>query len=150
MYLQQGCLKMSRENLIDADILMKMDSVFDQDITYQLMKKTLQNILRSDVFFNTKKYPYSRFILDHARYIKDNVYEVTGDLELTGVESCITFKVYITKKGNRLYIKSDKFYINRLRWGITSYSAHVAKSRDNFIVSDSIGISFALQAVPKK
>ncbi|UBM61754.1 YceI family protein [Candidatus Sulfidibacterium hydrothermale] len=150
MYLQQGCLKMSGENLIGADILMKMDSVFDQDITYQLMKKTLQNILRSDVFFNTKKYPYSRFVLDHARHIKGSEYEVTGDLELTGVEGCITFKVRILKKGDHLEIKSDKFYINRLRWGITSYSAHVAKSRKNFIVSDSIGISFDLRATPKK
>jgi polyisoprenoid-binding protein YceI len=150
MYLKQGCLKMVGDEVVAADILFQMDSVFDQDITYDLMRKTLQNILRSGVFFNTKKYPYSRFVLDHARMIKPGVYEITGDLELLGVEGCITFRAVIKRSGNRLEARSDKFYINRLRWGITSYSAHVAKSDKNFIVSDSIGISFDLKALRKK
>ncbi len=149
LYLKQGCIKMVDDRLVGADMLFQMDSVFDQDITYDLMRKTLQNILRSGVFFNTKKYPYSRFILDHARQLKPGIYEITGDLELLGVEGCITFRATIVRKGNVLNARSQKFYINRLRWGITSYSQHVAKSDKNFIVSDSIGISFDLKALKK-
>jgi len=149
IYLKQGCIKTVGDRVVAADMLFQMDSVFDQDITYDLMRKTLQNILRSGVFFNTKKYPYSRFVLDHARMIKPGVYEITGDLELLGVEGCITFQAEIRKTGNRLEAKSGKFYIDRLRWGITSYSQHVAKSDKNFIVSDSIGISFDLKALRK-
>ncbi|HFB61499.1 MAG TPA: YceI family protein [Bacteroidetes bacterium] len=149
MYLKQGCIKMVDREVVAADMLFQMDSVFDQDITYDLMRKTLQNILRSGVFFNTKKYPYSRFVLDHARIIKPGVYEITGDLELLGVEGCITFRAVIKQSGRQLEARSDKFYINRLRWGITSYSQHVAKSDKNFIVSDSIGISFDLKALRK-
>ncbi len=149
IYLKQGCIKTVGDRVVAADMLFQMDSVFDQDITYDLMRKTLQNILRSGVFFNTKKYPYSRFVLDHARMIKPGVYEITGDLELLGVEGCITFQAEIRKTGNRLEAISGKFYIDRLRWGITSYSQHVAKSDKNFIVSDSIGISFDLKALRK-
>ncbi len=150
LYLKQGCIKMVDDRLVAADMLFQMDSVFDQDITYELMRKTLQNILRSGVFFHTKKYPYSRFVLDHARMIKPGVYEITGDLELLGVEGCITFRASLRKSGNHLEAQSKKFYINRLRWGITSYSKHVATSDKNFIVSDSIGIAFNLKAVRKK
>ena len=149
MYLKQGCIKMVDDRVVAADMLFQMDSVFDQDITYGLMRKTLQNILRSGVFFNTKKYPYSRFVLDRARMVKPGVYEITGDLELLGVEGCITFRAVIKRSGAHLEAKSDKFYIDRLRWGITSYSQHVAKSDKNFIVSDSIGISFDLKALRK-
>ena len=149
IYLKQGCIKTVGDRVVAADMLFQMDSVFDQDITYDLMRKTLQNILRSGVFFNTKKYPYSRFVLDHARMIKPGVYEITGDLELLGVEGCIIFQAEIRKTGDRLEAKSGKFYIDRLRWGITSYSQHVAKSDKNFIVSDSIGISFDLKALRK-
>ncbi len=150
LYLKKGCIKMAGDRLVGADMLFQMDSVFDQDITYELMRKTLQNILRSGVFFNTKKYPYSRFVFDHAQRIKPGVYEITGDLELTGVAGCITFRATISRKGEGLEAKSGKFYINRLRWGITSYSQHVAKSDKNFIVSDSIGISFDLKALRKE
>ncbi len=150
MYLKQGCIKMADDRLVAADILFQMDSVFDQDITYDLMRKTLQNILRSGVFFHTKKYPYSRFVLDHARRLKPGVYQVTGDLELLGVGACITFRATIVRKENVLKATSDKFYIDRLRWGITSYSRSIPSNDQRFIVSDSIGISFYLRAVKKE
>ncbi len=149
IYLKEGCVKMTDDKLVAADILFQMDSVFDQDITYDLMRETLQNILRSDVFFNTKKYPYSRFLLDNAKSLGNHVFQVTGDLELMGVAVCITFHAKIIRKGETLEIKSGKFYIDRLRWGVTSYSQHEAVSDKSFIVSDSIGVSFDLKAIRK-
>jgi polyisoprenoid-binding protein YceI len=150
MYLKQGCIKMADNQIVDADILFRMDSIFDQDITYDLMRKTLQNVLRSDVFFNTKEYPYSRFSLDESHFLKNNEYQISGDLELLDIVNCITFRAKIIRTGKTLEIKSGKFYIDRLRWGISSYSRHDATSDQNFIVSDSIGISFDLKAVKKQ
>ena len=149
IYLKEGCIKTVGNQIVAADVLFQMDSVFDQDITYDLMRKTLQNILRSDVFFNTKVYPYSRFLLDESRLLKGNEYQITGDLEIMGIPNCIRFHAVINRKGKILEAKSRKFYVNRLHWGITSYSRHVATSDKNFIVSDSIGISFDLKAVRK-
>ena len=147
MYLKQGCIKTVGDQVVAADILFQMDSVFDQDITYELMRKTLQNILRSDVFFNTKEYPYSRFSLEESCFLKKNDYQFSGDLEMMGIPVCITFRAAISRKGKILRAKSQKFYVNRLDWGITSYSQHVAVSEENFIVSDSIGVSFDLRAI---
>ncbi len=143
--LREGTLKILDNNIVGATMVFQMDSIVDQDISYDLMRRTLQNILKSDVFFNTKKYPISRFLLDKVKR-RGNAYHVVGDLELMGVAGCIEFDVQIIRKGKALEIKSDKFYIDRLRWGITSYSQLTAISEESFIVSDSIGISFELKA----
>ena len=144
--LKKGTIKMQGKKLIAACVTVQMDSVYDQDITYELMRKTLHNVLRSDVFFNTKKYPYSFFVLDEAKRLPDVRYRVQGDLTITGVSNCVHFIIHINKKNNGLEITSDPFKVDRLRWGITSYSTHVAKSEKNFIVSDSINFSFQLVA----
>lgn len=144
--LKEGTLKILDNKVAGANVVFQMDSIVDQDITYDLMRGTLQNILKSDVFFNTKKYPVSRFLLDKATSLTGNTYHIEGDLELMGVAACITFNAQVSRKGKMLEIRSEKFYIDRLRWGITSYSSLAATSEENFIVSDSIGISFELKA----
>ncbi len=147
--LKEGTLKIVDNKVLGANVVFQMDSIVDQDITYDLMRRTLQNILKSNVFFNTKKYPLSRFLLDNVTSLRGNTYHIVGDLELMGVAGCIEFDAQIIRKGKALEIKSEKFYINRLRWGITSYSKLAATSEENFIVSDSIGISFDLKAFRK-
>lgn len=144
--LKEGTLKILDNKVAGANVVFQMDSIVDQDITYDLMRETLQNVLKSDVFFNTKKYPVSRFLLDKVTSLTGNTYHIEGDLELMGVAVCIAFNAQISRKGKVLEIMSEKFYIDRLRWGITSYSQLAATSEENFIVSDSIGISFELKA----
>ncbi len=147
--LKKGTIKMVDNQPIAACVTVKMDSVHDQDITYELMRKTLQNILRSDVFFNTKKYPESYFVLDQVKPLQDGSYLVQGDLTITGVSNCIQFIIRIHKQGNMLKVTSKPFRIDRLRWGITSYSQHVATSEKNFVVSDSISFNFTVLAKKK-
>jgi polyisoprenoid-binding protein YceI len=130
--LKSGVVKLQDNRIVDARVVVQMDSVSDQDITYELMRKTLQNILRSDVFFNTKKYPEASFELDQATPLPDGRLLVQGDLTISGVSNCVQFKIRWHKKANTLVVKSEPFYIDRLRWGITSYSQHVAKSSKNF------------------
>ncbi len=144
--LKNGTIKIVDNHPIAACVTVKMDSVHDQDITYQLMRKTLQNILRSDVFFNTKKYPEAYFVLDQVKPLPDGSYLVQGDLTITGVSNCIQFIIHIHKQGNMLKVTSRPFRIDRLRWGITSYSQHVATSEKNFVVSDSISFNFTVVA----
>jgi len=147
--LKEGTLKILDNNIVGATMVFQMDSIVDQDITYDLMRRTLQNILKSNVFFNTEKYPLSRFLLDNVTSLGGDTYHIVGDLELMDVAACIEFDAKIIRKGKALEIRSEKFYIDRLRWGITSYSQLAATSEENFIVSDSIGISFELKAYRK-
>ncbi len=147
--VKEGTLKILNDNIVGATLVFQMDSIVDVDITYDLMRLTLQNVLKSDVFFDTKKYPTSRFLLDKVTHIKGDTFHVVGDLELMGVDGCIEFNVQMIRKGKMLEMKSEKFYIDRLRWGITSYSQLAATGEENFIVSDSIGISFGLKAFRK-
>ncbi len=144
--LKEGTLKILNDKIVGAKIVFQMDSIVDQDITNELMRLTLQNVLKSNVFFDTKKYPVSHFLLDRAVGLRGGGYHIVGDLELMGVAVCIEFNVEMSRKGRVLEVRSEKFYIDRLRWGIISYSQLAATSEQNFIVSDSIGISFDLKA----
>ncbi len=147
--LKEGTLKILNDKIVGANIVFQMDSIVDQDITYDLMRQTLQNVLKSNVFFDTKKYPVSLFLLDRAIHLSGGEYHIIGDLKLMGVVVCIEFKTQISRKGRVLEVSSEKFYIDRLRWGITGYSKQTATGEENFIVSDSIGISFDLKALRK-
>jgi len=144
--LKKGTIKMIGNQLVDARITVQMDSISDLDIDYVLMQKTLQNILRSDVFFNTKKYPEAIFRLIRAKQLPGGKYWVQGDLDLTGVSNCIYFNIFIEKHGHDINVTSDPFNVDRLGWGIASYSKHIATSEKNFVVSDTIFFNFQLLA----
>ena len=136
--LKGGTVKVVDNKIVSGEFIMKMDSIVDLDIDYYLMKGTLENVLRSDVFFDVQHFPEASFRLEQADKISGNAFQITGDLTIKGIENCIQFNSDIEFKKDSLIISSKEFSINRLYWGITAYSAHVASSDKNFVVSDNV------------
>jgi len=66
--LERGTLKVVNDSIVAGRIMIKMDSITDTDIDYELMRKTLLNTLRSKQFLNTEKYHYATFIIDQVDY----------------------------------------------------------------------------------
>jgi hypothetical protein len=128
--------------------IINMDSLQDKDITYELMRQTLHNTLKSKFFFDVKNFPTSTFVLDYAVNLGKNRYKITGDLWIKGIVNCIDFKTKLTINGNTLTAESEKFFIDRTRWGITIYSKQEATSDDSVIVSDEI--YFIIHIIAKK
>ncbi len=136
--LKNGVIKTVNKNIAGGFFVINMDSLQDKDITYELMRQTLHNTLKSEFFFDVKNYPTATFIIDHAIRKKDNRFEITGDLWIKGMVNCITFNSKVAIAGNTLTAESEKFFIDRTRWGITIYSKQEAESDDSVIVSDEI------------
>jgi polyisoprenoid-binding protein YceI len=136
--LKSGKIKTVGNQIVAGNFVINMDSLQDKDITYELMRKTLHNTLKSEFFFDVKNYPTSTFVLDNAIPYGKNNYKISGDLWIKGLVNCIGFNAVITIAGNELTAVSEKFYIDRTRWGITIYSKQEAKSDDSVIVSDEI------------
>ena len=136
--LKDGTVKVVDKKVVAGEIIMKMDSIIDLDIDYYLMKGTLENVLRSDVFFDVKNYPEAKFHLEQTDKVSANTFQVTGELNIKGIENCIRFNSNIDFKKDSLIIRSEEFSINRLYWGITAYSTHVASSDKNFVVGDNV------------
>ena len=148
--IKSGTIKTVDGTIVAGSFVMNMDSLKDEDIDYDLMRKTLHNTLRSEFFFDTKKYHTSEFHLDYAEPTGKNRHHVTGDLIVKGIDNCIEFDTRIVFRKHTFEAVSDTFYIDRLNWGITIYSREEAESDDSVIVSNEIYFTIQLFGAAKK
>lgn len=148
--LKYGIIKIVNNEIVAGNFSMKMDSIKDKDIDYVLMRKTLENTLRSDIFFDTKNYPESNFIIDHTIPAGKNRWIIAGDLWIKGMVSCVQFKSKISFSGKQFIAVSDTLKIDRTIWGITIYSQEEATSDDSVIVSNDIKFTLYMKGYPSK
>lgn len=147
--LHIGELVMKDGNITKGTFKVDMDSIVNLDIDYELMRKTLENLLRSADYFNAEKYPYSIFEIYKVQHIKDDEYCVSGDLKIMDQTHSINFHANINTRDGRLTAESEKFFIDRTKWGITTSSAKYAKSEESFTFSDEIYFIVHLVAYKK-
>jgi len=146
--LKNGNITIKNNKVTDGSFKVLMDSIVDIDIDYFLMKATLENTLKSDMFFDVKKYPESTFKITGVVDIGDNRYQVSGDLKIKDIVKPVTFVSSITTKNDTLYAKSERFSINRTAWGITIYSKNYPQTDDSFLFTDYV--DFVITLVMKK
>lgn len=145
--LKDGNLYLKDNIIVGADFLILMDSIVNSDIDYELMRLTLMNTLMSKDFFDAEKFPTSRFTITRIEKIEGDKHCISGLLKIKDVERLITFHSDIRMEGDSIYAISDKFILDRTKWGITTMSEDYVKSDDSFIVNDEIGIIISLKAV---
>ncbi len=149
--LKEGEVKVVDGKIVAGDFLLLMDSIKDADIDYDLMRKTLENTLRSEIFFDTKNYPLAEFSLYYIEKNKENEkYKVMGNLTVKGITNCVIFPATITVSPDKLLAVSDTFQINRFNWDITVYSKHDSTDNGGLFIADNIDLAVRLVAVRKK
>ncbi len=126
-----------------------MDSIVNLDIDYQLMKTVLEKVLKSPEFFNTEKYPTSAFMIDKVEKINKDLYLITGYMKIFDIVRKINFKAQIKIGKNKITANSEKFYIDRTKWGLTAYSKNFVQQDTSFVVPDSIGLEIKILAEKK-
>ena len=147
VFLDSGYISLINDEVISGRFVICMESILNLDINdYELMRITLENTLKSIEFFNTPLFHHSFFEFDQSEK-SDKGHIITGELELMGVEQCMSFNSKFDFDDNNLVITSDSLIINRTHWGITSMSEMDAKSNDSFIVPNDIGIVIHLVAI---
>ena len=144
--LESGTLEVVKNNIVSGRVIMKMDSVSDIDIDYDLMRKTLLNTMRSKDFLNTGKYPYATFTIDEVDHRNDSTL-ITGDLTFLGVTKCISFLSAFTVKGDSVFAESEKIVIDRTDFGNITMSKDDTKSDKSFIVPNEVIIQVFLKGV---
>ncbi len=144
--LKKGYLIINDDQIIQGEVNICMDSIINKDIDYELMRLTLQNTIRSDVFFDTENFPCSTFTIDHVSQKDNSEYIITGDLMVIGISKCLSFNANIVFEDDKLIAISDTIFIDRTDWGINSMSKTDAKSDKSFIVPDEFRIVVTLYA----
>jgi len=149
-----GYTKFNRGQLLFADgMIIKgnfeicMDSISDIDIDYQLMKEVLENTLKSEDFFDITKFPLAHFNVVRVRENSDNIYEVVGNLTIKDATRQIRFNSTIQSEDNLIIIESERFTIDRTKWGITIYSENFEQTDKSFLFTDMVDIQISLQLV---
>jgi hypothetical protein len=140
--MKSGQLTLSGEEIMSGKIVADMNTIQDIDIDYDLMRQTLENILKSPEFFDVQNFPESYFVLDKSEKITDNTYHVDGDLTILGGDICVSFDVELSfPEKNKLLIKSSVFKVDRTKYGIRLYSSKYPNNKDNpqeFVVPDEM------------
>ncbi|OYT17388.1 MAG: hypothetical protein B7C24_02810 [Bacteroidetes bacterium 4572_77] len=131
-------------NIVEANLDICMDSIRNTDIDYYLMRETLVNTLKSVDFFDVKRYPTSSFKLTHISKVDANQYHMAGDLKIQDISHRISFKCTISQNDSTVIMISDKFSIDRTKWGLTIYSENYEQTDDSFLFTDMIAFRISM------
>ena len=135
--------------LIAANCSIDMTSITDKDIDYEMMKGTLENVLKSEDFFNVEKYPEAHFELFAVSPLEENTYEVLGDFIIFDTPICHEFEAEIVFKNDSLYFDTKPIILDRTDWGMYYLSPKNPAPKDGengFVVSDTITVQIKLRA----
>jgi polyisoprenoid-binding protein YceI len=147
--IEEGDLLLNDKKLIDVDFTLDMNSITDTDIDYDLMRGTLENVLKSVEFFNTKVYPKSYFKLHSVEHKENNTYKILGDFIIFDIGICTEFESDYYVKNDSLYFITKPVFLNRIDWGIYYLSRnnlYPKEGEGGFIVSDTITVNARIVA----
>jgi len=150
VYFKSGVLRVEKAVFSGGDFIINMDSIFNTDIDNNLMRGTLENILKSNEIFDVEKFPETVFSIIQVKNEEGNEFSLSGSLNIKNVTKPLEFKTIIDIDSDTLITKSEHFIIDRTEWGITSMSKKYARSEDEFIVTDSISFIVHLKAYAKQ
>jgi len=145
--MKNGSFRIEKKQIVAGEFSVDMDSIYDVDIDNDLMRGTLENILRSEDFFDVKKFPVSTFIIDSIVKIQGNSFQISGILKIRDIEKKIRFKSLLNISLDTLFAESEKFTIDRTNWQINHMSKKYAKNEDEFVFTDSLQFIVHITAV---
>ncbi len=143
--IKEGTVLVADGNIVDGNFTICMDSIEDVDIDYQLMKDVLVNTLKSADFFDITKYPLGYFNLVRLTKTSNKDYEVVGNLTIKDVTRQVRFNSNIQINDSLILVESDRFQINRTKWGLTLYSGNFEQTDKSFLFTDFVDIQISLQ-----
>ncbi len=137
----KGTIITDKKEVKEINLSIDMNSIKNSDIDNDLLQGTLQNVLKSIEFFNTKKYPESRFESHSITKTLDNEYMIDGDYIIFENSICTSVAGVIQQKEDSLYFNTKRMIIDRTDWGIyylSKNNKYPKKEEANFVVSDTI------------
>ena len=75
----------------------------------------------------------------------DNTYEVVGNLTVKNITNQIRFNSNIQFQDSLIVVESERFAIDRTKWGLTIYSENFEQTDKSFLFTDLVEIQILLQ-----
>lgn len=133
--------------LKSGSFILDMNNIIDEDLTIDQGRDKLIKHLKSADFFDVQKFPEGKFIITKAEKLPtDNVYRISGNLELKGTLKNITFDAKITKEGDIYKAQTDTFSIDRTQWGVNYGSKNIFKDLKDKFIHDEMEVTIVIAA----
>lgn len=128
-----------------GSFVIDMNSIACEDLKGEWNQKLVGH-LKSDDFFNVKKYPEAKFVLSTLKKVSGDKYKVTGDLTVKNITKPVTFDAVISVAKDAASMKA-KFSIDRTKWDIRYRSGKFfdVKELGDKLIYDPIEIGLDLK-----
>jgi len=102
-------------------------------------RNDLTKHLKSADFFNVAKYPNATFELTKATKIDgDYNTELTGNLTILDKTNSVTFKANVMISPEAIKLQSEKFAIDRKKWGLTYNTEGTVGVPKDYLIADDV------------
>ncbi len=144
--LKNGSFTTNNNQITSGEFTIDMNSIvnLDMDATSEWNTK-LVNHLKSEDFFDVKKYPTATFKITSTEK-KGNKILVKGNLIIKNKSNPIEFLATIKIENNQLVFDSEIFKIDRSKWGIEYKSKSFFNDLADKFIYDDMEISITIKA----
>ena len=142
--LKSGELDRSGSKINGGQFVIDMDTIVNEDLT-GTGAITLENHLKSADFFNVEEYPEGMFEITEIEKVKDDNYNVTGDLTLKGITESISFPATITEEENDVLRMKGKSVLDRTLWDVRFGSGKFFANLGDALINDNMTVEFDIQ-----
>ena len=136
--LKEGALEFNGNVLNGGTFIMDMTTINATDLEGEYKTK-LDNHLKSDDFFGTKKFPTATLIFTKVEGEAPN-YTITGNLTIKGKTNPVTFKMNVTED-----TATTAFKVNRTKYDIKYGSASFFDDLKDKAIYDDFDLNVTLK-----
>lgn len=149
--IETGTFMIEDDNIVSGNFIIDMTSIVSNDLEGE-MKGNLENHLKGTVegkegdFFNVNEYPTGAFEVTRSEKMDNGKIMLSGNLNLKGKKNNITIPVTMSKNGENVTLTSDKFTIDRTKWGVNYGSKSVFDNLGDQFINDEVELLINITA----
>lgn len=143
-----GSIVVADDKIVAGRFTMNVSALTNTDLPAD-KKGKLEGHLKSDDFFDVKKFPTAQFQIVSVQPVSDVegiTHNITGNLMLKGVNKSITVPANVSINGDVVKATTPKFTIDRMDWGIEYGNGSIAGIAQDNIISDEVGLELSIVA----
>lgn len=152
--LSEGEVMVNDKNLEAGKFSIDMKSIVVTDLKADDGKENLEAHLMGTVegkegdFFNVNEFPTAMFEITS---VEGDQYKptVNGNLTIKGKTNPVSFNATVSYPGDTMFLKSEKFTIDRTLWGVNYGSKSVFDNLGDKFISDDMELEIELHASKK-
>ena len=144
--ITSGVFDIENGTLKAGEFVVDMNSINCLDLEGK-GKGKLEAHLKNGDFFDTTKFPTSKFVVTSTE-VKDGKTYVTGNFTLKDITKSISIPATVTEADGVATIKSDAFKIDRTEFGVTYKSNSIDAALKDKAINDLMEMS--IEVVAKK